>query len=96
MNRTDKKLLTMGSVIKSFRPNDLIKSIEKISSLVDSLDENVALKASVVIIEQCNGKAGQKVEHSGKIEVDTPSYDLSNMTTEEKRKLRDKIASIRQ
>ena len=63
MNRTDKTLMSYGSVMRSHRPNMFKKAIERIDTLIDDIDPNVALKASVVAIEHTKGKAPQSINH---------------------------------
>ena len=63
-DNTTEKLMSSMSVWKSHRPNSFKKAIEKIDALMDSLDEQVALKAAITTVEHHKGKAHQSVDLS--------------------------------
>jgi len=45
------------------------KAMDKMETLIDSLDENIAYKASSFVLEQVNGKARQKIEEVRSVNV---------------------------
>ena len=69
---TTNKLMSPLSVWKSHRPNSFKKAIELIDSLMDSLDEHVAIKAAITTIEHHKGKPNQSVDLSNSDETLKP------------------------
>jgi len=66
-----------GVVVKGVTKSELAqrfgdageKAMDKMETLIDSLDENIAYKASSFVLEQVNGKARQKIEEVRSVNV---------------------------
>lgn len=74
------KLLAKPSV-QIYKDSAIRKAKKRIVSLVDSDNEQIALKASADILDRTEGKAAQKTEHTSRVvrvEVDLTGVKLGN------------------